>query len=220
MAIEITRFTAVDNMTQLTQWLNDNAVPDYFDSVTISGATAQTITCTMGDTAYFTIGHPSAMEINYHLKGKGMPNEVTYRGPDRQGVYFDFIVKTSNGIMLHASQGYEGIITKTDSGGVAFIYTNYAFFYSYNQSGMKYPRIQMVSVENSSEATQFPVTSEQDHGEMETAGMTVTPLYIGTTGDVCPNCFYLHSNQHLGEHGKFQIDGINYYSNGYIALKE
>ena len=27
-------------------------------------------------------------------------------------------------------------------------------------------------------------------------------------------------NQHLGEECTFQLDGINYYSNGYIAQKE
>ena len=152
-----------------------------------------------------------------------MDANKTFQSSNVSNQYFSHAVKTSNGIMLYANIGSCAmIITKTDKDGVALIFTDKTLWKTYTPDAGStiYPRMQMISVDNSSDVTQFPTTSQQDHGEMKTSGMVPAPLYIGTTGDACPNCFHLPSNQHLGEECTFQLDGINYYSNGYIALKE
>lgn len=218
MAIETTRFTQANNMSQIANWLNENAVPEYFDEVTFDDST---ITCSMGDTAYYKINFYNNV-ITHFIKGKGTPSETSFTAYQMNDLHFDYAVKTSGGIMLHTTHNScEMVITKTDSDGVAFIFTDRAVFKTYYYSGGNYyPQIRMLSVEKSSAYSQFPTTSQQNHGEMKTAKTVPAPIVIGMTGDYCPNCFHLPSNQPLGEECEFQLNGVNYYSNGYIALKE
>lgn len=222
MSIEITRFTQTNNKTQITQWLTANTVPDYFDSVTFDEST-NAITCTMGDTAYYKITCQGA-SIYYNLKGKGMTDSVRYQRITEGVVeaYFDYAVKTSNGIMLHTSRGScELVLTKTDGGSAAFVFTDHGVFKSYYCAGGNYyPKMQMISVDNSSAVTQFPTTAQYNHGQISAAKTVLAPIVIGTAGDVCPNCFTLPFNQYLGTECQFALDNVNYYSNGYVALKE
>lgn len=218
MAIEITRFTKPDNFTQLAQWLTNNAVPDYFDSVTLSN---NAVTCAIGENAYYKIAWGQG--VIYAIKGDGMTDECSFSGPYLPGqFYFDYAVKTSNGIMLHTTNNScEIVITKTENGGVAFVFSSNAVFGTFVSGGTThYPGIMMISVENSSEAIRFPTTSEQDHGQISAAKTVLAPVVIGVTGDICPNCFFLPFNQYLGTECQFVLDNVNYYSNGYVALKE
>lgn len=217
MAFETTRIYSTDHSLLLT-WLQQHAVPAYFDRVEADTTTASTIRCYVGDTVL--------LEASIGANSKGTNSIVTIttaRGLTKNvspnttiaGYYFNYAAKCAGGIALTTGTDTPDtvrplvVITKDSAGNTAIV------------TGGK---LDTNGYYNGCSATTAAdtVILDQDLAPLTAQATTVVPFVCGNApGEArhTPNVVYFPTRQYLST-GEIVINGTLYQSNGYWALRD
>lgn len=224
MAISKTVFTGTSKSTQAPEvltWMQANAT-NFFDSITANEN--GDITCTYDGTAALVLGfYYNSADVGAATRDATLrlANGTTL-ATQASNLIWDYGVATSTGIILVSRGASNDIktylyVTKTDKGNTAIFITcnttdNYGHFHggdiknSLNWADYfgRYDDIMTV----------VPVWSSS------ASLTTLTPVCINGYPAYTPNLYYMRFSEYPGIAGKLSINGSDYYSTGYLALKE
>lgn len=197
--------------SEMLSWLQANAT-DFFDSISMA---SNVITCSKdGVNALVLSFDGTTKDITMSLAN----GEVL--ALDSIGTLYNYAVKTSTGILLN-SNGTQDFstylfITKTNNNDLAFVVTGY-----WNNYGHFF-------VGDFSESSLFDdVYGQNDrlyidyvyYWGITSSLTTLTPLCIKTPATYTPDLNFMRFCEFPQIAGKISIGGVEYYSNGYLALK-
>ena len=197
--------------SEMLSWLQANAT-DFFDSISMD---SNVITCSKGGV--------NALVLSFNGTEKDitmtLANGVSI-SPDSIGVLYNNAVKTSTGILLNSNGTSNFLtyifITKTNNNDLAFAFTakvnNFGHFY-------------MGDFSNSSlwdDVYGFSDRLYMDYAYywgITSSLTTLTPLCIKSSATYTPDLNFMRFCEFPQIKGKISIGGVEYYSNGYLALK-
>ena len=224
MAITKTNLNADDLGTianNLYNYLNENAVPDYFDSVTISGTT---VSCIKGGKTILTFSYPGSY-MNLKFTGLKEFNHRTVAS-------FEFIstaYKCNNGFLLDGSTSSGTsyncpiVLTKDNAGNVT-IGTLEIKKGASGEIQCKKNATNLLYVLN--EKTDFQTYNQvyfvDDANCRQNYQTAIVPLPVcSSAGGNCytPNAFLMPFTQ-VAETGKIDINGVKYLTNGLWCIKD
>lgn len=225
MAITKTNLKTAGNLTacanNLYNYLNENAVPDYFDSVTISDTT---VSCVKGGKTILTFSYPE----NYmNLKFTGL-KEFNYRTTAN----FEIIstaYKCNNGFIFDGSSNdnptYNApiMLTKDNMGNITVGILECLNGAS-GEINCKKNTTNLLYVlnENSDFKTYNQVYFFDNSNCRQNYQTAIVPLPVcGSVGGNCytPNAFLMPFTQ-VAETGKIDINGTKYLTNGLWCIKD
>lgn len=219
MAITKTVFTGTSKSTQAPEvlaWMQANAT-DFFDS--FSTNSDGDITCTYDGTAALVLGfNPSGSTKDATLK---LANNNTL-ATQASNLIWDYGVATSTGFILVSRGASNDIktylyVTKTDEGNTAiFITCNTTDNYGHFHGGDIKNSLNWADYFGREDdiMTAVPIWSSP------ASLTTLTPVCINGHSAYTPNLYYMRFSEYPGIAGKLSIDAVEYYSTGYLALKD
>ena len=210
MAIETTYIYSVDHSGVLA-WLQENAVPRYFDRVEADETTTTTVNCYVGDTVLLQISN-ATKSVYTITTAAGTSSTVNNT---LTGGYVNYGYKTACGLALaiglETSGAYIGLfITKDSAGNTAIIVGTSAIG---NFSGS-------VKAISAPDVKSLPVSFTQATGA---AATILAPFLCGCAEGECrhtPDAFYMPVVQYSGISGTIVIDGVRYLTNSVWALRD
>lgn len=201
--------------TALYNYLLDNAVPKYFDSVTQTTSTNPTsnvITCYAGELALLTITLPTSTGYKNTVKITTKAGYSTSVYSKASSSSFLYAYGCTNGILLTDSAGYI-CICKTNNGETAVVYprdasSNLAYDASTNRQGM-----QSISVADGLIDTFITFSS--------VANMTVLcPIPTCSSKRYLKDVFYTPFIEVTSSGIVLDVDGVKYLSTGLFCIKD
>lgn len=212
MAFETTNIYSTDNSGVLA-YLQEHAVPTYFDRVEADAETTTTVNCYVGDVIMLQIKINSNNSSAVVSTASGSTKSVT---TSSSGKYFCYAHKSGGGIAFSwgASTSTETlpclVITK-DSDGNTTIVAPTQVDSSYVKSSLS-----AVSIND------VVVLYQSLPNILSANATTVVPFVCGNGAGECrytPNVVYFTTAQYTTA-GEIVINGTRYLSNGYWALKD
>ncbi len=220
MAIEKTNLydsTSTDNtFDNLYNYLLENAVPEYFDSIE-KNDTGTYITCiTNGwDIVKFpkTIGGSDTPIVK-------LANSTAITPSVRSGNYYGWAVKTKHGICLgtYSSSGYANpvfTICKDNENNTTLVFDSIKF------ANIQSYTYRIMAVNKNTAVSSYPNVeiSVSPYSNNISEKTVLCPFMIGDTENHTPDVFYMPYAQNRSG-GILTIDGVKYYSNGIWCVKE
>lgn len=211
MGFETTNIYSTDNSGVLA-YLQDHAVPAYFDKVEADATTASTVNCYVGDTVLLQIKivtNKAAAVVN---TASGTTKNVA---TSATGKYFCYAHKSKSGLSFSwgASTSTETlpvlVITKDSDGNTAVVCSS-----SVDSSYLK-SSVSAVTAKD-------PAVINQTIDRVTANVTTVVPFVCGCGAGECrytPNVVYFPTAQYTTA-GEIVVNGARYLSNGYWALKD
>lgn len=201
---------------EVKEWLETYA-SDYFDSISESGTT---ITCKINNITTLEIFFSGTMAYKTYLSnGNDLP---AYRGT---GLFVE-AVATSKGLCItyinSYTSGYKNhlIITKDINNDIMYV----CLGQSSTSSGDNYFLTGLFSKYSWSEWANGQSAANLYGGKSilgtQAAMTSLVPITDKTWGTYSNGVYLLIFNQYYGQAGQFTIDGVNYYTNGFIALAD
>ena len=245
MALERHNFdvsTTENNIMDVVSWLNSNA-KEYFSNVTYDLET-RFITCSTGTNARLTFGvepeNLSNGSLEIVLENGADNSSVCGNGRNPGGKAavgkISYAVKTSTGIALEFTDGdHSIIITKSNLGTTSIFVVWYGITFSASTINIEvYFACDLI---NSTEVfgTNFGEASTSNSSVLTSAinnggryywsgnkptGMTVFVPYCFIGDTYAPDMYLTPFSQYPRQKGILNCGGVNYYYNGYVALKE
>lgn len=218
MAIERTNLyddSSIDNtFDNLYNYLLENAVPEYFDSVTKDEDNSY-IVCTVNGREF--VKFPKVLGYIYIT----LANNMTLEKGDRSGSY-GRAIKLKHGIFLgtyHSSYNkyYRPLFTicKDNDNNTTLVFDNTKF------SDIPSNDYRVMSLNANVADTYYPYVEiiKSFLSDNITGKTALCPFVVGDTENYTPNVFYMPYAQNRSE-GILHIDGVNYYSNGIWCVKD
>lgn len=205
--------TSTDNTNNnLYNYLLENAVPEYFDSVTKDEDNSYII-CTVNGNPFLKlpIKAPNRMQVI-------LANNFISESESTSGVY-TYAVKSKHGIFLNgrsSSAVYAPIfsICKDDENNTVVIKDKDKFYTSYTST------LYITAFNTNTTNKDYPYIYLNGIQSSNITGKTVLcPIVVGDTQNYTPNAFYMPYAQNRSE-GILSIDGVKYYSNGIWCIKD
>lgn len=222
MAIERTYLYGSDAAAaavKLHDYLSANAVPDYFDSVTLDAETS-TVTCHVGALEFLKIKHNiyNAGAISIQT-ASGSTLACKASGSDyNPPVAFYYAFKCAGGISfaIVASANVCLTITKDSKGRPAVIcyVTNGTHYELAGPTTSSSYRLYVISPE-----TQELVYKQASVDNSDAQLTAFCPLPVGDTAAYTPDAFLMPYTQFTG-HGVIDVDGCKYLSNGLWCVRD
>lgn len=209
MAIE-TKYIYSPDHSGVVAWLQENAVPEYFDKVEADATTASTVNCYVGDLVLLkmTVVSYGTQYTVRNAAGSERTANNTY-----QGAYVNYGYKCKGGLALtigiEAQSAFLGLFITKDSAGNTTIIVGNSSVGSYSSSAAATAAVDRVMKY---------LSFSQTTGE----ATTLVPFACGNSPGECrytPNAFYMTTVQTQAM-GRLVIDGVEYLSNGVWALKD
>lgn len=227
------------NIEDVTAWLQENA-SEYFDSISCDTSTSF-ITCTTGTRASlsFAIGKIKELQtVKIVLENGAVNNKAHGSSGSSPGIDLDpgmitHGIKTSAGISLEYSSGKNNIIiTKTNLGSTG-IFVKWFGLLVYGNSVLT-EIIESCDLIHSSEIQGTAFQSNDFSDKMVTAvtsgyyfwsnnkptGLTMLVPFCFIGASYAPGMYLTVFSQYPKQTGNLICDGVEYYYNGYVALKE
>ena len=195
--------------SEMLSWLQANAT-DFFDSISMA---SNVITCSKdGVNALVLSFNGTANDITMSLANGNLGIL------DSVGALYNYAVKTSTGILLN-NRGTSNFptflfITKTNNNDLAFAVTGYWHNYGHFFVGDFSKSSSFDDVFGRDDS----LYSEKYWG-IPSSLTTLTPLCFKTSATYMPDLNYMRFCEFPQIEGKISIGGVEYYSNGYLALK-
>lgn len=198
--------------SEMLSWLQANAT-DFFDSISMA---SNVITCSKdGVNALVLSFNDTEKDITMTLA-----NGVSI-SPDSIGVLYNYAVKTSTGILLNSPGTHDFpthlFITKTNNNDLAFAFTAYTDNYGHFFMGDFSKSSHFDDVYGQSDQIYSDYVA---HWGITSSLTTLTPLCIKSSATYTPDLNFMRFCEFPQIEGKISIGGVEYYSNGYLALKE
>lgn len=198
--------------SEMLSWLQANGT-DFFDSISMD---SNVITCSKdGKNALVLRFNGTDKDITLCLaNGEASPL-------DSVGALYNYAVKTSTGILLN-NQGTSNFpthlfITKTNNNDLAFAVTGYWHNYGHFFMGDFSKSSHFDDVYGQSDRIYIDYVA---FWGITSSLTTLTPLCIKTPATYTPDLNFMRFCEFPQIEGKISIGGVEYYSNGYLALKE
>ena len=218
MAIERTNLyddTSVDNtFDNLYNYLLENAVPEYFDSVAKS-EDDDYIICTVNGREF--VKFPKSLGYIYIT----LANNTVLEKGDRSGSY-GRAVKLKNGIFLGAYHSSYAkyfrplfAICKDNENNTTLVFDGNKF--CDNSSGDYH--VASINANTITKDCPYVEILKNSLSENITGKTVLCPIVVGDTANYTPNVFYMPYAQNRSE-GVLCIDGVKYYSNGIWCVKD
>jgi hypothetical protein len=201
-------------LVEVAQWLKENAT-EYFDSIETS-EDGLTINCMLDGIAALSLSRPeNGNAVTAVFTGKSGAAKTATQSASN-GVYIHKIMKFSTGIGIgiFSSTVFSpcGIfISKTDKDTLGFVWAS-------NLTSVS-STVFMLSFEttntfvNSMNAGNLSVTTGSG------GATSLAPLCCYMVDDYFPNLYLQPQNALRGQECFFTLNGVEYYSNGYFAIK-
>lgn len=210
--IETSYIWSEDN-SALLSWLQQNAVPEYFDSVTADETTASTIHCKVGEQGFLTITGTPASKVSFTVTNAAGKSAVCTHTYTFYGPYYGHKCACGLAITCANNTGTTSymplFITKDSEGNTTAVL---AVSYADKTS------VRVVScVDTQGEIMPFVCPNQ-----LTAQATTIVPFACGNAmGETryTPNAFYMPTAQYTTT-GKLIIDGVAYLSNGLWLLKD
>ena len=209
MAIE-TKYIYSPDHSGVLAWLNENAVPEYFDKVEADTTTASTVNCYVGDLILLkmtVVSYGTRYTIT-NAAGSERTVNNTY-----QGAYVNYGYKCKGGLALaigiETQSAFVGLFITKDTAGNTTIVAGSSAVGSFASAATATAAVDMVTKS---------LSFSQTTGE----ATTIVPFACGNAAGECrytPNAFYMPTVQTQAA-GRLVIDGVEYISNGVWALKD
>lgn len=211
MGFETTNIYSTDNSGVLA-YLQEHAVPDYFDRVEADATTASTVNCYVGDTVLLQIkinSNKSAAVVN---TDSGATKSVVTSSTGRYFCYAH-ISKSGIAFSLGTSTSAETLpalaVTKDSDGNTAIV--------TASQVDTSYLNSNVSAV-----TAKDPAVINQKIERVTANVTTVVPFVCGCGAGECrytPGVVYFPTAQYTTA-GEIVVNGARYLSNGYWALKD
>lgn len=222
MAIERTYLydsDAAAAAVKLHEYLSANAVPDYFDSVTLDAET-NTVTCHVGALEFLKIKHNiyNAGAISIQT-ASGSTLACKASGSDyNPPVAFYYAFKCAGGISfaIKASANVCFTITKDSKGRPAVIC--YVMNGTHNEltGPVASSSYKLYAISPETQEIIYKLTGAADTNTQLT---TFCPLPVGDTAAYTPDAFFMPYTQTTA-HGVIDVDGCKYLSNGLWCVRD
>lgn len=211
-----------ENMQNLYDYLLENAVPKYFDSVTIS-EDKFTISCYIGENKFVKIKKENSGQTNlntihiYVDTANAVISGVPTNGAARP-VFVTYAYKCGNSISFCASESaadtmnkkIKFTITKDNKGNTAVVcMAEYQIVTGENKTNKIYTGSQNSNILSI-------LTCVNSAGQLLTAKI---PLFVGNTRNYTPDVFLMPYTEYSAP-GILEMDGVHYVSNGLWCCKE
>ena len=221
MAIEKTNLynstSTLSTLYNLYNYLLENAVPEYFDSV-VKASDDSYITCTVNGKEFVKFKE----DINPIIIT--LANDLTYSLQCASNGKYGYAIKTKHAISIGtyylSSRAYATpifTICKDNDGNTTLIFDNLNFCDLATSSDY-----QINAINTNTTITMYPTIrlGRNANKANNITGKTVLcPIIIGDTENYTPNVFLMPYAQNRSE-GKLHIDGAEYYSNGIWCVKD
>lgn len=216
MAITILKKTFI-SLQQIADWLSENAVPDYFASVSYDGSS--TIDCKDSENhIVFSFG---SSQLSFRKSGSA--TETISNGTTPSSSWPASVGKCANGILIFIDRDNPGVsilITKTNNGEVAAVFTYYQGSNYRKWIHAENLHVCAVGDYGGSAVDQRTLTfNASDKNQTQLNYFTTTPVegVISYT----PKAYYMPSSQVYDIYfGKFFANGKWYLTNGYWAIED
>ena len=205
--------TITAQASEMLTWLQANAT-DFFDSISMA---SNVITCSKGSV--------NALVLSFDGKGNNitmcLANGASVKS-DSVGSIFRYAIKTSTGILLK-NDGKMGVITflfvtKTNNDELAFASTIYAGNYGHFFMGDVFHSSKwddmFGGIDYMYDSNYYP-----NYWGFKSSLTTLTPLCIKQSASYTPDLNFMRFCEFPQIESKISIGGVEYYSNGYLALK-
>lgn len=211
MAFETTNIFSIDNSGVLA-YLQEHAVPTYFDKVEADTTTPTTVNCYVGSTVLLQINISSGKSTAVVNTNSGANKSI---GNGTSGTYFCYAQKSKSGLALSlgTSTSFNTtpilIIAKDSDGNTVIVAASSA---SSSTLGNKVSAV----------TAKDPIVINQDIGRVTANVTTVVPFVCGCgAGELryTPSVVYFPTAQYTSA-GEIIVNGSRYLSNGYWALKD
>lgn len=217
MALKKTYLYSTDaaaSIQNIYDYLTENAVPEYFDSVSLD-ETNNTVSCYIGDLKFVQIVNST---ISGYPQSKFIINTTnhsceSYKSGSGKHIYYAF--KTPHGISF--TTNYSSLmsvftICKDNDGNTSAVAVS-ELNINKSSSTSTYPTLLTANPQTGViNGRRFWVC---DNGLGTTAAV---PLYVGDTTNYTPDVLLLAYAQNVSD-GILDIDGVRYWSNGLWAVK-
>lgn len=222
MSITKTTFTGTtlaDQAPQVLAWLQANAA-DYFDTITYDDSTS-TIVCSVDNNVAMVLDFSttsSAKAAKLYLANSA--SVELYRSGT--SVLFNYGVATDHGIAINIAypttvNGSWIFLTKSDTDSLIMVAMGAT------SANVGNTHLWAGDYAHSGWADYFGAESTGDlWGELLSVSASLTtlvPIAIRGYPSYTPNLFIMRFSQYVGVEGVITINGTEYYSNGYLALK-
>ena len=224
--------SGVKSMQALAEWLQANAVPEYFASVSID---AKTITCSDANGNPLMVYSVTNHSFSIYKTSGGNAETFTiatsnYSDAEPTTDYPAIVAKCGGGLMVLINCAYSGsapgwyclnfIITKTNNDITAVIAGTYK---GSNKAGanatVSTTNIHSVALGDAEDATKTRTFYPSAQNQTQFASFT-TYAKPDTTS-YTPNAFYMLVGEYYDwYYGKFTAGGDTYITNGYWAIKD
>lgn len=214
MAFETTNIYSTDH-SLLLAYLQEHAVPDYFDKVEADAETATTISCYVGDTVLLQFAlNSSGGTLCYINTATGLQKTIP---PTSNTLTIVYAHKSANGLAFTwgLAATVESlpslIITKDSDENTAIV--------AAGKTGNISSLIQSVAAVT---ANDMAILAQGLSTRLTAAVTTVVPFVCGCGAGECrytPNVVYFPTAQYT-DPGEIIVNGSRYLSNGYWALKD
>lgn len=209
-----------ENMQNLYDYLLENAVPEYFDSVTIS-ENKFTISCYIGEKVFLkfesganwsdyrmtvTALNSVTSTIGYGSTGSysSTPGKVTYAYKCGNSISFCFT--SSSGDILNNE--IKITITRDNAGNTALVWLN-------DKSIVQNAANTIYTSDMSSKILSVSM-NVNSNGQLLTAKV---PFFVGSSGNYTSDVFLMPYTEYSAK-GIIEMDGVHYVSNGLWCCKE
>lgn len=201
--------TGTEHFVYIKNWLETNAT-DYFDSFVLSDDKL-TLTCIRKSTPVMTFNRgETGLLFNVVFTSDFGASKKESISSTVKVAYVSQLMKTNYGIIIRISMDsdypYAIFITKTDKNGMGILWMK-----NFTETG----NIYAMSAENSRSISYITSTSYST----SCALTSFAPIVLGESGDYCPNLYFAVFSAYKGTQCLMELDGRNYYSNGWIALR-
>ncbi len=203
-----------DTLDNLYNYLLENAVPKYFDSVE-KNDTGTYIVCTVNGRDF--VKFPKTFSSYPTVK---FSNGSEYYLSASSAAYYGWAVKTKRGICLgtYSSSGYANpvfTICKDNENNTTLVFNANDFS---NTMGSDYS---VMAVNENTVDSSFPVVKALNSDLLKNVSekTVLCPFMVGGTENYTPDVFYMGYAQNRSG-GRIRIDGAAYYSNGIWAVRD
>ena len=215
MAITILKKTFIPYQ-QIADWLSENAVPDYFASVSYAN---DTIDCKDSENhIVFSFG---SSQLSFRKSGSS--TETMSNGTSPSATYPASVGKCANGILIFIDRDSPGVsilITKNNNGEVAAVFTYYggpSYRINLYTSGIHVCAVGDYGGSAADIRTLSFYTSEKNQTQLVQFNTTPPEGTISYT----PKAYYMPASQVYDIYfGKFFANGKWYLTNGYWAIED
>ena len=215
MAITKYVFTGTSITAQASEmltWLQANAT-DFFDSIVMD---SNIITCSKNNIDALVLGFDNTTKNIIVTLANG-----SSKSSDSVSALFEYAIKTSTGILLkNNGTSYFPtflFVTKTNNDELALAFTAYVNNYGHFYIGDVF-NSEWDDVFGNADQLYNP-SYYQNYWGIESSLTTLTPLCIKSSATYTPDLNFMRFCEFPQIAGKISIGGVEYYSNGYLALK-